>query len=212
MAFVVFEGVDGAGKTTLITKLAEHLKSKSISYVLTREPGGTPLGEEIRKILLRTDGEVPCPRTELLLYEAIRAQHVDQLIKPALAEKKWVICDRYAASSVAFQSSGRNLKAADIVTLNDFATENLYPELTVLLDLSAEESMNRRAKREKETNQDADRFEREELEFHRRVRQSYLDQAMAHPQTWLMLDATLSPEVLYRKLMESLKVRKWLDG
>ncbi len=210
MAFIVFEGVDGAGKTTLITRLAEHLKSKSIPYVLTREPGGTPLGEEIRKLLLRTDGEVPNPRTELLLYEAIRAQHVESLIRPALSENKWIVCDRYASSSIAFQSSGRQLEEADIVTLNDFATAQLYPDLTVLLDLSAEESVSRRAKRERETNQDADRFEREKLEFHQRVRQSYLKQAKDNPERWLVLDATQMPEDLFKKLLISLKEKKWL--
>src|SRR3954464_7993655 len=121
MAFLVFEGLDGSGKSTLIERLAEELKRRGLDLILTREPGGTPLAEDIRKILLRTDAEVPHARTELLLYEASRAQHVERVIKPALRDGRWVLCDRFTASSVSFQSFARKLPRTEIDWLNNYA-------------------------------------------------------------------------------------------
>src|SRR5688572_8822456 len=128
MAFLVFEGLDGSGKTSLIKLTAEHLTRNGITPLITREPGGTPLGEEIRKILLRKEGDTPTPRCEILLYEAIRAHHVDQAIIPALQRKQWVLCDRFTPSSVAFQAGGRYLKAQDIEWLNEFAIGQTKPD------------------------------------------------------------------------------------
>jgi dTMP kinase len=204
MAFIVFEGLDGAGKTTLIKGLEEQLALQRIVYRVTREPGGTELGDEIRQILLRCKGDIPLPRTELLLYEAGRAQHVDFVIKPALARKEWVLCDRYSASSIAFQCGGRGLEKTSVEWLNSFATDDLNPDLTILLDLSVEESIKRREHRE------ADRFEKEAMAFHQRVRNAYLQLAEAEKSRWIVLDASVPVEESLSILLKELKKRRWL--
>jgi dTMP kinase len=212
MAFIVFEGLDGSGKTTLIKRLAQVLDQQSISHIITREPGGSPLGAEIRELILRKNGDTPCPRTELLLYEADRAHHVDKKIKPALADNQWVLCDRYTASSVAFQAGGRNLKIEDVEWLNTFATTDLKPHLFVLLDLTVEESEKRRENRQKETNTDADRMESEKKDFHERTRQGYLTEAKKDPSRWLILNASKTPDELFEILMKRLKDSQWLKS
>ena len=121
--FLVFEGLDGAGKSTLIQGLASYLEKSGQAFHLTREPGGTPLGEEIRKMLITPSENAPTPRTELLLYEAGRAQHVDKVIRPFLKKGHWVISDRYSASTIAFQAGGRTIDLDEIRQLNDFATD-----------------------------------------------------------------------------------------
>jgi dTMP kinase len=212
MAFIVFEGLDGSGKTTLIKRLSTLLDQSSISYIVTREPGGSSIGQELREIILRKNGDAPCSRTELLLYEADRAQHVETKIKPALAKNQWVLCDRYTASSVAFQAGGRNLKVEDVEWLNKFATDDLKPHLFVLLDLTVEESEKRRENRQKETNTEADRLESEKKDFHQRTRQGYLDEAKKDPTRWLVLDASKSPEELFKILEKRLKESTWLKS
>ncbi len=177
MAFLVFEGLDGSGKSTLISGLERELVSRQINSVVTREPGGTELGEEIRQLLLRTDAQAPVPRAELFLYQAGRAQHVDLVIRPALARGDWVLCDRFYASTSAFQCGGRGLDRAQVDPLNRLAVGGCEPQLTVLLDLSVEESARRRAHREQSSGVQADRFEREKLAFHQRVRDFYLQLA-----------------------------------
>ena len=169
MSFLVFEGLDGSGKSTLMDKLEISLKKQQITVLRTREPGGTPLGEEIRQLILRTEGESPTPRAELLLYQAIRAQHVDKVINPAKKRGDWVLCDRFAASSVAFQAGGRSILEKDVNWLNQFSTEGLVPDLTVLLDLSVEKSMERRQQREQKTGIQADRIENEKIDFFGRL-------------------------------------------
>jgi dTMP kinase len=206
MAFVAFEGLDGSGKSTLIDALKAEFDSRMISYVITREPGGTELGDEIRALLLRTQGEAPVARAEALLYQAGRAQHVDQLILPSLGAGKWVLCDRFAASSVAFQVGGRALSREQIDWLNNFSTDNIKPDLYVLLDLSVEDSLRRLKVRGRE----ADRFEREAQSFHEKVRQAYLSLAKESPKEWLVLSASESPTVLLNKLLGVLRERKWL--
>ena len=175
--FLVFEGLDGAGKSTLINKVKDLLTHSGRIVTLTREPGGTAIGEEVRKILLRTNAEVPVPKCELLLYEAIRAQHVERVIQPALKKGAWVLCDRFTASTVAFQAAGRSLDMENIHWLNAFATNGLTPDLNILLDLSPDLSLNRQRVRTQSTGQAADRFESEKIDFHERVRQGYLEQA-----------------------------------
>ncbi len=211
MAFLVFEGLDGAGKSSLIKLLASDLDSSSIPHIITREPGGTPLGEELRTILLRTDGDAPVARAELLLYQAIRAQHVENKIRPALNAGSWVICDRYTASSIAFQSGGRGISEEDIKTLNDFSTGKLLPQLSVLLDLPVEESLKRIQKRV-DSGQNKDRFEQEEKDFHQRIRTSYLQQAKDNTKSWIVLDATKSSEDMYKELKVKLTENQWLKS
>lgn len=209
MPFVVFEGLDGSGKSSLMSALESELQSRQLSVLRTREPGGTVLGDEIREMILRRDGPSPTPRTELLLYEASRSQHVDQVIRPALQKKQWVLCDRFSASSIAFQAGGREISEAWVEKLNEFATGQLKPELTVLLDLSVSESRRRRNQREANAGPKEDRIESEADSFHERVRQSFLTQAKRDPSSWFVLDAGRTPAELLRQLMDHLEKLKW---
>lgn len=211
MPFVVFEGLDGSGKSSLMTALEQELASHSLQFVRTREPGGTNLGDEIRNIILRTDGQAPTARTELLLYEASRSQHVDLVIRPALQKDQWVLCDRFIASSIAFQAGGRKISEEWVERLNEFATDNVIPDLTVLLDLSVEESRRRRSHRESTVGSKEDRIESEADSFHERVRKSFLRQAEYNPKKWLVLDAGQSPENLLKQLISHLRSLRWFN-
>lgn len=205
---MVFEGLDGSGKSSLMKMLADHLKEQKIETLLTREPGGTPLGDEIRNLILRKDGQAPSARTELLLYQASRSQHVDLVIKPALDLQKWVLCDRFTASSLAFQGGGRGISEEQVVWLSEFATHGLKPNLTVLLDLSVEESQKRQQKRTAITGEGADRMESEKNDFHERVRNNFVSQAQKDPDSWLVLDASQTPAKLFEILISHLKTKK----
>ena len=177
--------------------------------VRSREPGGTPLAEEIRRLLLKTDGEAPVAPTELLLYAASRAQHVANVIKPALQRGEWILCDRFSASTVSFQCFARKLPRPEIDWLNRFAEQGTSPDLYVLLDLTVDESERRQGKRQG-AGQAADRMERESREFHENVRQGYLAQAKENPAQWLVLDAMKSPEEMRVRLMAEFARRGWL--
>lgn len=210
MAFIVFEGLDGSGKSSLMRGLESALTDRGIPFHRTREPGGTALGDEVRNIILRKQEPTPRPRAELLLYLVSRAQHVDEIIRPKLEQGVWVLSDRFSASSVAFQAGGREIAESDVVSLNHFATAGLKPALTVLLDLSVEESRKRQAKRTTETGEAADRIESEKDSFHERVRQSFLKQAREGGEHWLVLDARISTEEMLEQLLTTLKAKKWL--
>lgn len=184
-----------------------ELQKRSVKFIRTREPGGTPLGDEIRNIILRKEGPAPVSRTELLLYEASRAQLVEQVIRPALQNKTWVLCDRFAASSVAFQGGGRGISEQDVHSLNSFATGGLKPDVTVLLDLPVEESRRRRQGRGAASGESEDRIESEADTFHEKVRQSFLKQAAAEPKSWLVLNAEETPQQLFEKLLAALQQR-----
>jgi dTMP kinase len=207
MAFIVFEGLDGSGKSSLMRALEQELEKRAVNFIRTREPGGTPLGDEIRNMILRKEGPAPVSSTELLLYEASRAQLVEQVIRPALQNNTWVLCDRYAASSVAFQGGGRGISENDVHQLNNFATGNLKADVTVLLDLSVEESRRRRQGRGEASGEGEDRIESEADSFHEKVRQSFLQQARAEAKSWLVLNAQDTPQVLFEKLLKDLQQR-----
>ncbi len=211
MRFIAFEGLDGSGKSSLMKALESHLVAQDISYIRTREPGGTELGDEIRELILRTNRQAPTPRTELLLYEASRSQHVDLVIKPALKEKKWVLCDRFTASSIAFQAVGREIESEWVEKLNDFATDFVKPDLTVLLDLTVEESRRRRNQRTLTSGEIEDRMESEADTFHTKVRNSFVVQAQASPKRWLVLNAAETPEKLLSQLLAHLNKIQWLS-
>ncbi len=194
-----------------MSALEKELSSRGLPVHRTREPGGTPLGEEIREMIVRKKaGYAPVAKAELLLYEAIRAQHVEEVILPKLEKKIWVLSDRYAASSIAFQAGGRSISEEQVKQLNDFATSGVYPHLTFLLDLPVEESRKRRQKRASANGEREDRIESEADDFHERVRQGFLKQAKADSRSWLVLDATLSTEEMLGIAIEELKKRQWL--
>ncbi len=194
-----------------MSMLSDHLKNAGHSVVCTREPGGTPLGDQIRSLILSHAGEnSPVARSELLLYEASRAQHVEKIIRPALDQKKWVLCDRFSASSIAFQGGGREISKSDVEWLNRFATDSLHAHLTILLDLSVEGSKKRRSKRAGETGEVEDRIESENERFHERVRTSFLDQAKQSQSDWLVLNAEDTREGLFQKLLLELRGRQWI--
>lgn len=188
-AFVTFEGGDAVGKSTQAAALQAWLQQQGHDVVRTREPGGTPLGEAVRELVLHREWDV-APRTEALLYAADRAQHVATVVRPALARGAIVIQDRYLDSSVAYQGSGRVLDPAEIRRLSLWVTEGLLPDLTVLLDLPAD------AARARRTGRAYDRLEAEEDAFHERVRLAFLRLADAEPDRFLVLDAAQPADVL----------------
>jgi len=211
MYFIAFEGLDGSGKSSLLQLLESLLKSRAIDYVITREPGGTPLGDKIRDLILEKSQNPPTARTELLLYEASRAQHVDQLIRPALQSKKWVLTDRFTASSLAFQGTARGIGWEKVEALNHFATDGLSADLNVLLDLSVQESEKRRKNREATSGVLADRIESEAQDFHQRVRQGFLQAAQVDAQKWLILDASKPSNELFIELQKKLIQLGWIS-
>lgn len=168
------EGPDGAGKTTQLKLLGRYLQEAGCEVVLTREPGGTPLAETIRKILLDPQSQDIDPMTEALLYAAARAQHVAEVIRPALTAGKIVLCDRFIDSSIVYQGGGRGLAQEDIMKINEIATGGLKPHLTILLDLEPEEAFKRLAQRTSKNSQELDRMEQESKVFYQKVREAYL--------------------------------------
>ena len=201
MAFLVFEGVDGSGKSSLIKDFSAVLNKKGIAFVMTREPGGTEVGREIRSLLLKKRRIPPLPSVETLLYYADRKQNVDQVIKPALQRGKWVLSDRYWASTSAFQCGGRAEKESFVNFLKEWICEECHPDLWVLLDLPVEESLKRLKKRTK----NPDRFEMENRKFHQEVRNYYLKLARRDRKRWLVLDARLPRDRTLSILTEQLE-------
>jgi dTMP kinase len=192
--FITFEGVEGAGKTTQIALLAAWFRTIGRRDVLTtREPGDGPLGQELRRLALYPpQGILVEPRAELLIMLADRAQHVGQVIQPHLSTGGIVLCDRYADSALAYQGYGRGLDIGEIQALNDYATQGLQPDLTVLLDLDPTVGLARQSERNV--------MEDEALPFHQRVRAGFLALAAAAPHRWLVLDASRSPETVQEEI------------
>jgi dTMP kinase len=187
--FITFEGIEGCGKTTQIRLLAESLRARGLQVLATREPGGCPIADAIRSILLDSANSRMAPRTELLLYAAARAQHVFEVISPALTEGKAVLCDRFTDATVAYQGYGRHLDRDLIEQLNRLAAEDVVPDLTLLLDFPPEEGLRRACLRNESLPElNEDRFEQESLDFHRRVRAGYLD-AAAREERFRIIDA-----------------------
>ena len=194
--FIVFEGGEGAGKTTQAELLTKWLESLGHTVLQTREPGGTELGKEIRELLLH-GGQVD-PRAETLLYAADRAQHINTLVKPALDRGETVVQDRYIDSSIAYQSGARGFDAAEIAGFSAWATGGLLPDLVILHDIDPLDGASRREQR----GAAADRLERESLEFHRRVRETFLQRAGQDPQRYLVIDAMQTREAIAEQIRE----------
>lgn len=187
---ITFEGPEGAGKSTQAAMLITRLEARGIEVIYTREPGGTKLGEAIRAILqYNSAGEDPCAESEVLLFEASRAQLVRNVIQPALARGAWVLCDRFADSTTAYQGFGRGFPVELMETINRFAIGDAVPDMTILLDVNVSLGMQRCAKRQVGKKIQFDRIESEALEFHEKVRQGYLELARRFPERFRKVDA-----------------------
>jgi dTMP kinase len=192
--FVTFEGGEGCGKSTQAKALYQKLIESSIPAILVYEPGGTPVGEKVRNILKKSRDIPISPLSEVLLFNASRSQLVADIIKPALQQGKVVICDRFTDSTVAYQHYGRGLDLTTVKEANKIASQGLVPDLTFLLDISPEVGLARK------NDGDTDRFMQEDLEFHKRVREGFIQMAFEEHRRWLMIDAT-SPKKLIRDLI-----------
>ena len=186
--FITLEGTEGCGKTSQVAPLAEYLRLQGWDVLTTREPGGTPIGEQIRDVLHSLDNTEMHARTEILLFQAARAQHVEQVIRPHLERGGVVMCDRYADSTVAYQGYGREQPLEPLRALVDYATGGLKPDLTLLLDLDVEVGLRRRAK-----GGEWNRLDALEVAFYQRVRQGYFELVRAEPERWVVIDASVSP-------------------
>jgi len=195
--FITFEGADGSGKTTQIEKTKNYFENKGYECVLTREPGGSDLGNIIREILLHYDGEVDA-LAELLLYMADRAQHVKKVITPLLEQGKYVLCDRYTDSSVAYQGYARGLDIERIISLNNIATDGLEPDMTIVFDVETETAIKR-------VGDIKDRLEQEGVEFHKKLRYGYLELAKRFPNRIKTVNANLSIEEVFEQVKNLLK-------
>ena len=194
--FIAFEGGDGAGKSTQVALLREVFESAGRTVTVTRQPGGTKLGQRIRDLVLH--GDHVAPRAEALLFAADKAHHVEQLIRPALLRGDVVICDRYTDSSVAYQGAGRELGAQEVHDLNMWAVDGLVPELTVVVDISAPEGRRRRGDVH-------DRLESEEDALHESIRAHYLAMAQGNPQRYVVVDGTRPPEDIHDDVVARLR-------
>jgi dTMP kinase len=207
--FITFEGLDGCGKSTQLKKLAAVLTAQGLPLVVTREPGGTPTGEKVRQLLLDTSTSSLAPLAELALMFAARAQHIAEVIQPALAEGRIVLCDRFTDSTEAYQGGGRKLGSEAVLTLHRILCGNVWPELTILMDSDVAMSVDRARRRNqtqagknKRTKSDENRFEQESRAFFGRVRNAYLAIAAREPQRMVVVDARGTPEETHRQIVE----------
>jgi dTMP kinase len=192
--FITFEGIDGAGKSTQINVVANALRARGIELVITREPGGTPLAETLRTLVLN---EPMGPATETLLLFAARSDHLERVLRPALAAGQWVLCDRFTDATYAYQAGGRGMSTERIAALEQWVHPDLQPDLTLLFDVPPEIAAQRLA-----TARTADRFESEQIEFFGAVRRRYLERAAAYPNRFTVVDSTASPELIRGQLTE----------
>lgn len=199
--FITFEGIEGSGKSTQIKRLHDYLVHAGYQTVITREPGGTAIGDEIRQILLNTANTAMTPVTELLLYVAARAQHAAERIRPAIASGHIVLCDRYADATSAYQGAARAIKPDTLRYLHQLATHNLTPDITFLLDLPVDAGLERAAARSASGEKKADRLDQETRQFHARVREGYLAIASQERERFRIIDATQSIDTIYNDIV-----------
>jgi dTMP kinase len=207
--FVTLEGIEGVGKTTQVARLAAALSSRSIAHVVTREPGGTPLAESIRQIVLTAQDETLPPTAELLLMFAARAVHLANHIEPNLRAGRWVVCDRFTDATYAYQGGGRQMDPAPIRELENMVQGARRPDLTILLDAPVEHALARAAARNSGSVQD--RFERERGEFFERVRSVYRARAAAEPRRIAVVDAAQPIDEVGARILAELKARSWIS-
>jgi len=204
--FITFEGVEGSGKTTQIKILNDILKLRGLSTVLTREPGGTNISDQIRNILLDSDNKGMVPLCELFLYAAARAQHIQQVVEPALKANKIVLCDRFSDATIAYQGFGRGFGLDLIENINQLAAGSVKPNLTFLMDCNPDVGLRRTVERNATLEKNApveDRFEQEAIEFHQKVREGYLNVASRHPERVIIIDASLDAETVHQEIVKN---------
>jgi dTMP kinase len=204
--FITFEGVEGSGKTTQIKMLGQYLSEKHINFISTREPGGSPIGADLRKILLSEEYDIDI-RTELLLYLAERAEHIEKVIKPAVSEGKWVLCDRFGDATRAYQVFGRGLPRQLVEQLEEFSTGSVEPDLTVLLRLDPSTALKRARTRNLTLPFSEGKFEAEELDFHTKVYEGYETLAKEFPNRILAVNAMGEPHEVFGKVLSLLSKR-----
>lgn len=200
--FITFEGPDGSGKSTQIQKLAHYLKENNISYILTREPGGTRISDLIRGILLNPEHQEMKNNTEVLLYAAARAQHIEEKIKPALIEGKIVLCDRFVDASIAYQGYGLGIELQMIQQINQFAIQNIMPDRTYLFDISPEEGRKRMFNRLDEQVTHLDRIEQKTIDYHVRVRKGFEEIANKDPHRIMRIDGSKSVDIIAKQIKD----------
>ena len=199
--FITLEGPEGSGKTTAVEFAVKALEEKGYKIVRTREPGGTPIAEQIRDVILDKANTNMDPRTEALLYAASRRQHLVEKVWPALKEGKIVICDRYLDSSLAYQGGARGLGIENILNVNMFATENTFPDITLLFDITPEEGLKRISAN---ANREVNRLDLEKLDFHHKVRNTFLELAKRYPERYVIIDASKSREEVAKATLEAI--------
>ena len=202
--FITLEGPEGSGKTTAVEAAVKKLQEMGYEIVRTREPGGTPIAEQIRNVILDKDNTAMDGRTEALLYAASRRQHLVEKVWPALKEGKIVICDRYLDSSLAYQGGARGLGIDNILNVNLFATENTFPDLTLLFDIKPEIGL---ARISANANREVNRLDLEKLDFHNKVRESFLELARRWPERFVIIDASQDRETVAKNTMEAILSR-----
>ena len=202
--FITIEGPEGSGKTTATNKVIEELTRLGYDVIRTREPGGTPISEQIRNVILDKENTAMDPRTEALLYAAARRQHLVEKVWPLTKEGKIVVCDRYIDSSLAYQGGARGLGIDNIININMFATENTWPDLTLLFDIEPELGLARiSANAAREVN----RLDLEKLDFHKKVRNTFLELAKSQPNRFVIIDASKSQEEVAKAALNAILAR-----
>jgi dTMP kinase len=207
--FLTIEGIEGVGKTTQVARLSEALRARGIGHVVTREPGGTPLAEKIREIVLNEQSESLPPTAELLLMFAARAVHLANHVEPHLKAGRWVVCDRFTDATYAYQGGGRGLNTDHIRQLETMVQGSRRPDMTVLLDAPVEQAL-RRA-RQRNSGAATDRFESERVEFFERVREAYRARAAAEPDRIIAIAAHESADAVAARILELLEARGWIS-
>ncbi len=201
--FITFEGGEGSGKSTQIQKLTEALRAEGYLVELTREPGGTAIGDQIRKVLLDSQNVNMVPLCEMLLYWAARAQHIEEKIKPWLMDGRIVLCDRFVDSTVVYQGYARNLNRKTIAELNQLVCGDFAPHLTLVMDIDVEEGLRRAKARMQGLADKEDRFENEVVEFHHRVQEGFLDLAQKYPERIVLVNAAQSEEAVHQEVLSA---------
>lgn len=207
--FITFEGVEGCGKSSVLAKVYDELKKEGFDVIQTREPGGVKIAEEIRKVLLDKENTMMDKRTEALLFAASRRQHLIEKVWPALKENKIVLCDRFIDSSLAYQGGGDGIGVNEVLNVNLFATENTFPDLTILFDIDPRVGL---ARINKNANREVNRLDVKELSFYDTIRNTFLELAKEYKDRFVVIDASMDFDTVYQNVLKIIKekIEKWI--